>query len=133
MPSFRVGTTIMLFDSRGFIYLQKHRFWKDQMWGLPGGFLQRNETPLSGAKREVFEETNLLPQQLKLLDVIQSSSSTVNIVFTGNVTDTEFRIQKFEVIEGGFFDPDNLPEPLLKWQKEAIGLFISGGNLNSES
>tara|TARA_Y100000588_G_C14142378_1_gene876674 strand:+ start:112 stop:609 length:498 start_codon:yes stop_codon:yes gene_type:complete len=29
------------------------------MWGLPGGFIERGETPEMGAHRELLEETNL--------------------------------------------------------------------------
>jgi len=29
------------------------------MWGLPGGFVERGETPEMGAERELLEETNL--------------------------------------------------------------------------
>ena len=29
------------------------------MWGLPGGFIERGETPEEGAERELLEETNL--------------------------------------------------------------------------
>ena len=29
------------------------------LWGLPGGFIERGETPETGATRELLEETNL--------------------------------------------------------------------------
>ena len=29
------------------------------MWGLPGGFIEKGETPEMGAERELIEETNL--------------------------------------------------------------------------
>ncbi len=29
------------------------------LWGLPGGFIERGETPEAGAERELLEETNL--------------------------------------------------------------------------
>ena len=29
------------------------------LWGLPGGFIERGETPEDGAERELLEETNL--------------------------------------------------------------------------
>ncbi len=34
-------------------------------WAFPGGKLEVNETPLEAAKREVFEETNLIVEELE--------------------------------------------------------------------
>ena len=36
-------------------------------WGLPGGFIERNETPEEGAIRELMEETHLVGRPIKLL------------------------------------------------------------------
>jgi dTMP kinase len=36
-------------------------------WVFPGGKIEANETPLEAAKREVFEETNLIIEDLKIV------------------------------------------------------------------
>ena len=37
------------------------------LWGLPGGFIERGETPEAGATRELLEETNLTGTITKIL------------------------------------------------------------------
>ena len=36
-------------------------------WVFPGGKIELNETPLEAAKREVFEETNLIIEDLEIV------------------------------------------------------------------
>ena len=36
-------------------------------WVFPGGKIEANETPLEAAKREVFEETNLIIEDLEIV------------------------------------------------------------------
>ena len=36
-------------------------------WDFPGGKIELNETPLEAAKREVFEETNLIIEDLEIV------------------------------------------------------------------
>ncbi len=36
-------------------------------WVFPGGKIEPNETPLEAAKREVFEETNLIIEDLEIV------------------------------------------------------------------
>lgn len=42
---------------------------KDKKWGwnFPGGKIEANETPLAAAKREVFEETNLVIENCEMI------------------------------------------------------------------
>ena len=37
-------------------------------WVFPGGKIEANETPLEAAKREVFEEINLIIKNLEIVD-----------------------------------------------------------------
>ena len=50
---------------------RKNEPWKD-MWAIPGGFLEVDETAEQGAKRELEEETGLKGIELKQLYVFDS-------------------------------------------------------------
>ena len=44
------------------------------MWCLPGGFVEWGESPVEGAKRELFEETGVTAESLDLVGVYESVS-----------------------------------------------------------
>lgn len=60
-----VGCGAIMEDDFGRILLQQKR----DIWGLPGGLLEIGETFEEAVRREVFEETNLVINQLKLFGI----------------------------------------------------------------
>lgn len=64
---FRAGVGAVISDGRGRI-LALERSDVRGAWQLPQGGLERGETTLEGAYREVEEETGLRPRELKLLE-----------------------------------------------------------------
>lgn len=63
----KVGTEAAIFDAEGRILLVRRA--DDRRWGLPGGWLEPNESPADGAAREVREETGLEVSATALIDV----------------------------------------------------------------
>jgi len=59
LPSF---VRVVIQNEKGELLLVKDKKWG---WNLPGGKIEVNETPLEAAKREVFEETNLVVENLE--------------------------------------------------------------------
>ena len=55
---FLVGVTGVIFNNRDEILLFKHTY-RNQVWGLPGGYLKSKEHPKKGLEREIEEETGL--------------------------------------------------------------------------
>ncbi len=114
-PRFLIGITAILFDDDGRVYVQRHRFWPRQAFGFPGGYLARGETCEEAALREVREETGLTATDLTLLGVDASARDHQNLFYLGRIRSKEgFRLQRLEVLEGRFVEPDDLPEPFLK-------------------
>jgi ADP-ribose pyrophosphatase YjhB (NUDIX family) len=64
---FTVGVFGILFDERERVLLCHRRDYN--FWNLPGGALERGETPWEGAMREVKEETGLDVEVVRLLGV----------------------------------------------------------------
>ena len=45
---------------------------RSQVWGLPGGYIERGERPLQGASRELFEETGFKLDKSRKLGVFDT-------------------------------------------------------------
>lgn len=54
--------------------LVRSDFWNPSLWRLPGGGVELGEFPIVGAGREVFEETGLIVQGLRHVNVIKKHS-----------------------------------------------------------
>jgi 8-oxo-dGTP pyrophosphatase MutT (NUDIX family) len=106
----RVSKIISTFNNK-FLMLQK----KNGQFELPGGHIQRGESPINGAKREFFEETGV---DIKKINQISSNSSRVlyrGYINTSNIKlSSEHKSFKF-VLERELFKL-----PLSKWSKKDL-------------
>ncbi|MFP4323708.1 MAG: NUDIX domain-containing protein [Anaerolineales bacterium] len=59
VPRFTAGVAGVLFDDQGRILLVEHVYHARHPWGLPGGWLGRDEQPDFALRREFAEETRL--------------------------------------------------------------------------
>ncbi|MEA2652437.1 MAG: hypothetical protein QOI85_2158 [Chloroflexota bacterium] len=77
-------------------------------WMLPGGRVERGETPHAAAVRETFEETglNAVIERLVLIDAHRASN--VSFVFRGRVAGGELQPQFGEIAEAGWVDRDEI-------------------------
>jgi ADP-ribose pyrophosphatase YjhB (NUDIX family) len=84
-------------------------------WSIPMGHVERNESPLNGATREFYEETNIkLGGDIKLIDIITKDSGTIIYVYYKNsgrelIPDLENAKDGFEHTECGYYSYDELP------------------------
>lgn len=58
-PRFTVGAVGVVLNAQDDVLLVEHVFHPQEPWGLPGGWVERNEGPRDGLKRELREETGL--------------------------------------------------------------------------
>lgn len=85
-------------------------------WDIPGGFLEPWEHPAAGAAREVAEETGLVVRPTRVLAIIvdtygEGGDYTLNIFFLAEIVGGEARPAD-DVVELGWFGPDELPEQI---------------------
>lgn len=108
MPS----VTIASFDDTGRILLVKHG--DTDLWVLPGGAIEPEETPADAAVREMWEETGLTVDLLGILGVyggpefvVEYSNgdrtSYVMTVFEGRVTGGRLNPVDDEITEATYF------------------------------
>ena len=101
-------------------------------WSIPSGMIERGETPIDAAARELWEETSITPNSpLNLIDIINTSNKDGDVK-TGTMyiflmesdkeisPDLTFANDGFEHTEWGYFKINNLPSPLGKDLKKNI-------------
>src|SRR5713226_5387979 len=64
---FTVTAGAMIFDEQRRILLLEHVFRPDSGWGIPGGFMNKDEQPEEALRRELHEETGLELDQIEFL------------------------------------------------------------------
>ncbi|MBY6037727.1 NUDIX hydrolase [Fictibacillus nanhaiensis] len=111
----------LVFDQQNRVLLQKRR--DNQRWGIPGGFMEFNETVQETARREVFEETGLIIGKLDLFGIYSGSNhektfdngdqvSMVQIMFSCREYKGNLIKQNDESLENRFFELNRLPADL---------------------
>jgi ADP-ribose pyrophosphatase YjhB (NUDIX family) len=132
VPRQRVGVALVTFNSDEEVLLLRHVFHTQNPWGLPGGWLARNEAPPDGLRREIREELALGVTLGPLLQLAHESVPPHLVVaFLGRLDPGPMRLNS-EIIEARWFGRDNLPQPLWPFATRAIdaGLTLWRANAN---
>jgi len=116
-PAVTVDIAVLKKNGNGFeILLIKRKFDPfANMWALPGGFVDMDETIEAAASRELFEETNLSGIQLEQFHVFSEldrdpRGRTISVVFIGFHTDQQEVIAKDDAKEACWYPLNELPE-----------------------
>ena len=93
-PWITVGVLGAVFNAEGQLLIVEHVFHPICPWGLPGGWMERNEDPAHTITRELFEETGLtvtadypllirrspkLPQHLDIAYLCRAEPGTIRL------------------------------------------------------
>jgi len=105
--TFVVSSAGIITDPAGRVLLLNHVIRPGSGWGLPGGFLKYYEQPHEAFTREVAEETGLTITDVTLLRT-RTFKRHVEILFTAR-TSGSAEVSSREIIELGWFSPDQLP------------------------
>lgn len=110
-----------VFDSDNRLLLQQRS--DSGEWGLPGGFMEMEESVQDTARREVFEETGLQLKELELFGIYSGPKydktfkngdqvAMVQILFTCRNFEGQVVEQNEESLNNKFFSLKDLPENL---------------------
>ncbi len=133
-PLILVGAVAVITDELGRLLLEERRFPKGA-WGLAGGLMELGESTEDVAKREVFEETGLVVNDLKLINVYSGPNHFVRaengdeyfVVTTAYFAETHhgvLTVDELESISFEFFYPDELPERIVKSHRRIIDEYL---------
>ena len=121
---FMVSVAGFVYDEDNRFLLMRHRHWVEDVWGLPGGIVEKGETIESAFSREVFEETGLKISHIQLIDFVSGFNMRMEGYFRSNLLDTKrnpsIKIQDREIIEARFFAYEELPDNLLEMHGDLI-------------
>jgi ADP-ribose pyrophosphatase YjhB (NUDIX family) len=113
------GVSGVIVDERGRVLLLKHRFWKEQRWGLPGGLAQHGETLGATLRRELREETGLEVRPTLLLRVKTAQGRMAEFILLGECNGTP-EARSAEIMDARFWERTALPENLLAAHRELL-------------
>lgn len=132
-PIILPGSVVILLNSQNEVLLQKRY---NGNWGLPGGLMDLGESFEEVATREIFEETGLVIDTLKLLNVYSGSKYYLKVpngdelysataVYHTKDFSGDIRIDYSESVELKYFKMDSLPIELTHTDKGFIEDFIN--------
>lgn len=120
VPGQRIGVAVVALDGKGHVFMLRHVFHPAWPWGLPGGWLKRNEAPEEGALRELKEETGLTAVIGPSILVSHGDHPAhIGIAYKAKLLPGDLSLSP-EIMEACWFPMEELPSPLNPFVKEAI-------------
>ena len=115
-------------ENNGQLLLVKHSY--QDKWGLPGGWVNKNESFKQSAQRELREELGIGLTNIEVLEVHKiPNSRVVDIAIRGELKNRDITLRDGEVAEYRFFSKDALPDDILYTHKPYIKRYLlSDGN-----
>ncbi len=112
-PSFTVGAIAVIERADGSLLLVRQAY--RSRWGVPGGLLQRGESPADGVRREVAEEVGLAIELVgEPAVVVDPIPQRVDLVYrarpVSEAAADQVRPCSPEIDQVAWHEPDALPE-----------------------
>jgi 8-oxo-dGTP diphosphatase len=117
-PRYSLGVVGVIMNDAGEILLVEHVFHARDPWGLPGGWVDRNEDPADAVLREIKEELQLTVTIEKLLLMAVTERNHLDIAFLCRQVDNIGTLSS-ELLDYRWFDPPDLPV-MTKFHTRAI-------------
>jgi 8-oxo-dGTP diphosphatase len=129
----RVGVAVIVFKEGKILLGKRKGSHGEGEYAFPGGHFEYMESFEDCAKREVTEETGMEIQNIRFLRIMNlkdyAPKHYVNIAMVADWKSGEPKIMEPDKCEDwGWYDPDNLPEPLFKTIPTCIEALKTGRN-----
>ena len=139
-PIILPGSVVIILNNKNEVLLQKRH---DGSWGLPGGLMDLGESFEEVAIREIFEETGLEVENLKLVNVFSGSEYylkvpngdelySVTAVFYTKDVRGNMKVDYNESVKLEYFKLDDLPIELTDEYRRFIKQYIDSADESSK-
>lgn len=122
------GVRILLIDERR-VLLVSH-WYAPWAWTLPGGGVNKGETPEDAAMREAWEETGLkvnsIAGEIGTYTGKLGKTDRVTFYYTGDFTGDIAMRPNLEIMARSWFDVDSLPDDLSPGNRKRIEAYRDG-------
>ncbi|RMG89141.1 MAG: NUDIX hydrolase [Chloroflexi bacterium] len=117
-PKYSIGVVAIIFNEQNQVLLVEHVYHPLHPWGLPGGWIGRNEAPDQTVKREIREELSMDIDPLRLVSAEITYRGHLDMAYLCQPKDAIGQMSD-ELLGYRWFDIDQLP-PMKRFQYEAI-------------
>lgn len=116
---FTVSVAAIITNPEGKVLLVEHILRPEELrWGIPGGFIKPCEQPEEAICREIFEETGLHPENLKMIRV-RTLNRHLEILFRAQGCG-DAKVKSREIISVGWFNVSEMPSEMSEIQKSLV-------------
>jgi 8-oxo-dGTP diphosphatase len=131
-PRFQVTAGAVVVNQEGRVLLLKHVFRPGSGWGIPGGFLEKNEQPEEAIRRELREETGLELESVEVAFIrALKHISRIEIIYRCRAQG-EAAPRDYEIKSAEWFALDRLPSELSRDQRLLIGRALEREHKSSD-
>lgn len=107
-PRFTAGVVGVVFNDANQVLLVEHVFHPYVPWGLPGGWVERNEHPALGVSRELQEELSLQVTVGPIVAMDYVGNAHLDLAYLCVAHGPVGKLS-YELLQYGWFDPNDLP------------------------
>ncbi|MCA9888750.1 MAG: NUDIX hydrolase [Anaerolineae bacterium] len=117
-PKYTIGVVGVIINDEGRVLFVEHVFHPKKPWGIPGGWIGRDEDPAVAVLREIREELQLVAKIEKLLLTKKTQRLHIDIAFLCS-PDGEVGKLSYELLRYEWRRPEDMP-PLHAFHQLAV-------------
>jgi 8-oxo-dGTP diphosphatase len=133
MNSLTSAVGAVITDESGHVLLCQQRH-GHRLWGLPGGKIRTDETPIHAAIRDIREETGCETEIVDLVGLYQLTGDgcgddlpdVLTYVFRGRLRASDVAVNSPRIARLAWYSADALPQPLTATTRIALADAVAG-------